>query len=45
MLIDLFMAGTYKLRELITRRVPLTELDHAFELMLKGRGQAQRRRV
>jgi S-(hydroxymethyl)glutathione dehydrogenase/alcohol dehydrogenase len=36
MLIDLYMAGKYKLDELITRRVPLTDLNHAFDLMLKG---------
>jgi S-(hydroxymethyl)glutathione dehydrogenase/alcohol dehydrogenase len=36
MLIDLFMAGQYKLRELISRRLPLTELNHAFDLMLQG---------
>lgn len=36
MLIDLFMDGTYKLRELISRRVGLADLDHAFELMRQG---------
>jgi len=36
MLIDLYMSGQYKLDELITRRVPLTDLNHAFNLMLKG---------
>jgi len=36
MLIDLYMSGKYKLDELITRRVPLTDLNHAFDLMLKG---------
>jgi len=36
MLIDLYMSGKYKLNELITRRVPLTDLNHAFDLMLKG---------
>ena len=36
MLIDLFMAGQYKLRELISRRLPLTELNHAFDLLLQG---------
>jgi S-(hydroxymethyl)glutathione dehydrogenase / alcohol dehydrogenase len=36
MLIDLFMAEKYKLRELISRRLPLTELNHAFDLMLQG---------
>lgn len=36
MLIELFMAGQYKLQELISRRLPLTELNHAFDLMLQG---------
>jgi S-(hydroxymethyl)glutathione dehydrogenase/alcohol dehydrogenase len=36
MLIDLYMSGRYRLDELITRRVPLTELNRAFDLMLKG---------
>jgi S-(hydroxymethyl)glutathione dehydrogenase/alcohol dehydrogenase len=36
MLIDLYMAGKYKLEELITRRVPLAELNQAFDRMLKG---------
>ena len=36
MLIDLYMAGRYKLDELITRRVPLGDLNHAFDAMLKG---------
>ena len=36
MLIDLFMAGKYKIQELISRRLPLTELNHAFDLMLQG---------
>ena len=36
MLIDLYMAGRYKLDELITRRVGLTDLNHAFDSMLKG---------
>jgi S-(hydroxymethyl)glutathione dehydrogenase/alcohol dehydrogenase len=36
MLLDLYMAGRYKLDELITRRIPLTELNHAFDQMLKG---------
>ena len=36
MLIDLYMSGKYKLDELITRRVPLTDLNLAFDLMLKG---------
>jgi S-(hydroxymethyl)glutathione dehydrogenase/alcohol dehydrogenase len=36
MLIDLFMAGKYKLQELISRRVPLRELNEAFEAMKQG---------
>ncbi len=36
MLIDLFMSGKYKIRELISRRLPLTDLNHAFDLMLQG---------
>jgi S-(hydroxymethyl)glutathione dehydrogenase/alcohol dehydrogenase len=36
MLIDLYMSGKYRLDELITRRLPLTDLNHAFDMMLKG---------
>ena len=36
MLIDLFMAGKYKIQELVSRRLPLTDLNHAFDLMLQG---------
>ena len=36
MLIDLYMSGRYRLDELITRRVPLTDLNLAFDQMLKG---------
>jgi len=36
MLIDLFMDGTYKLRELITRRMPLGGINHAFDLLQQG---------
>ena len=36
MLIDLYMTGKYKLDELITRRVPLRELNEAFDLMVQG---------
>ena len=36
MFVDLFMDGKYKLRELISRRLPLSELNHAFDLMLQG---------
>src|SRR5688500_1479284 len=33
MLLALYMAGRYKLEELITRRIPLTDLTHAFDRM------------
>src|SRR5204862_4526924 len=36
MLIDLFMDGKYKLTELISRRLPLGEINHAFDLMRQG---------
>jgi S-(hydroxymethyl)glutathione dehydrogenase/alcohol dehydrogenase len=36
MLIDLYMSGRYRLDEMITRRVGLSELNHAFDLMLRG---------
>src|SRR5216117_4527454 len=36
MLIDLFMDGKYKLEELITRRVPLTDVNLAFDLLQQG---------
>jgi S-(hydroxymethyl)glutathione dehydrogenase/alcohol dehydrogenase len=36
MLIDLYMDGKYRLNEMITRRVPLEELNAAFDLMLAG---------
>jgi S-(hydroxymethyl)glutathione dehydrogenase/alcohol dehydrogenase len=36
MLIDLYMNGKYRLDEMITRRVPLSELNHAFDAMLAG---------
>src|SRR5213596_1887192 len=36
MLIDLFMDGTYKLRELISRRMPLGGINHAFDLLQQG---------
>jgi S-(hydroxymethyl)glutathione dehydrogenase/alcohol dehydrogenase len=36
MLIDLYMSGKYKLDEMITRRVPLDELNQAFDAMLAG---------
>jgi S-(hydroxymethyl)glutathione dehydrogenase/alcohol dehydrogenase len=36
MLIDLYMDGKYKLDELISRRLPLGELNEGFDLMLQG---------
>ncbi|HTY76320.1 MAG TPA: Zn-dependent alcohol dehydrogenase [Candidatus Bathyarchaeia archaeon] len=36
MLLDLFMAGKYQLKELVTRRLPLSELNQAFDLMKQG---------
>ncbi len=36
MLIDLYMSGQYRIEELISRRVGLDELNHAFDLMLQG---------
>src|SRR5262245_6281762 len=36
MLIDLYMSGKYKLNEMISRRVAITELNHAFDIMLQG---------
>jgi S-(hydroxymethyl)glutathione dehydrogenase/alcohol dehydrogenase len=36
MLIDLYMSGTYRLEPLISRRVALGELNHAFDLMVQG---------
>jgi len=36
MLIDLFMDGKYRLRELISRRLPLGEINHAFDLLQQG---------
>jgi len=36
MLIDLYMTGKYRLDELISRRLPLGDLNHAFDLMLQG---------
>jgi Zn-dependent alcohol dehydrogenase len=36
MLIDLYMSGTYKLDQLISRRVGLDELNQAFDLMVAG---------
>ena len=36
MLIDLYMSGKYKLDELISRRLPLSELNEGFDLMLQG---------
>ena len=36
LLIDLFMDGKYQLKEMVTRRLPLSELNHAFDLMKQG---------
>ncbi|HEV8675902.1 MAG TPA: Zn-dependent alcohol dehydrogenase [Methylomirabilota bacterium] len=36
MLIDLFMDGKLKVRELISRRLPLAEINQAFDLMQQG---------
>jgi S-(hydroxymethyl)glutathione dehydrogenase/alcohol dehydrogenase len=36
MLIDLYMSGKYRLEALITRKVALADLNHAFDQMLKG---------
>ncbi len=36
LLIDMFMDGRYQLKEMITRRLPLSELNHAFDLMKQG---------
>ena len=45
MLIDLYMSGKYKLDELISRRLPLSELNEALRPDAAGRGEAQRDRV
>jgi len=36
LLLDLFMDGKYQLKELVSRRLPLSELNHAFDLMKQG---------
>ncbi len=36
MLVDLFMEGKYKLRELISRRVKLEDINYAYELLERG---------
>ena len=36
MIVDLFMDGRVKLRELISRRLPLEEINRAFELLDRG---------
>jgi S-(hydroxymethyl)glutathione dehydrogenase/alcohol dehydrogenase len=36
LLLDLFMDGKYQLKELVSRRLPLAELNHAFDLMKQG---------
>ena len=36
MLIDLFMDGRYRLKEMISRRMPLSEINEAFDLLRQG---------
>jgi Zn-dependent alcohol dehydrogenase len=36
MLVDLFMDGKYKLRELISRQIPLDELNGAYDALQRG---------
>ncbi len=36
MIVDLFMAGRYKLRELISRQVALEDLNEAYEALVRG---------
>jgi S-(hydroxymethyl)glutathione dehydrogenase/alcohol dehydrogenase len=36
MLVDLFMDGKYKLRELISRQIPLEDLNSAYEALQRG---------
>jgi len=36
LLLDLYMDGKYKLKEMVSRRLPLEELNNAFELMKQG---------
>jgi S-(hydroxymethyl)glutathione dehydrogenase/alcohol dehydrogenase len=36
MLIDLFMDGRLKVRELVSRRFPLSEINHAFDVLQRG---------
>jgi S-(hydroxymethyl)glutathione dehydrogenase / alcohol dehydrogenase len=36
MLLDLFMEGRYQLKGMVSRRLPLSELNHAFDLMQQG---------
>ena len=36
MLIDLYMNGKYQLKEMVSRRLPLQDLNHAFDLMKQG---------
>ena len=33
---DLFMEGRDQLREMVSRRLPLSELDHPFDLVKQG---------
>ena len=36
MLIDLFMDGRYRLTELISRRLPLSQINEAYDLLRQG---------
>jgi S-(hydroxymethyl)glutathione dehydrogenase/alcohol dehydrogenase len=36
MLLDLYMSGKYKLNEMISRRVPLTEINEAYDSLIQG---------
>jgi S-(hydroxymethyl)glutathione dehydrogenase/alcohol dehydrogenase len=36
MLLDLYMSGKYKLNEMISRRVPLAEVNEAYDQLLQG---------
>jgi len=39
------MSAKYKLKDMISRKVPRTDLNNAFDAILKGRGQGRRRGV
>jgi len=36
MIVDMFMDGKYKLRELISREVELEDLNNAYDRLIKG---------